>query len=342
MTDTKFEYDDLECNEHYNKFTNFCEKVLVYNNGIKSQPNPIVVKMNKFNKIWNLMEPAEHREIIESQLYTPIKTQLLQSGDDTAWMCTAGVMCSLPGKGNKDKCVMCSTVYNKCTTLKRDAERDIEGLPDSAAETREELNFPDIFWLYFYRLVRCVISNTAERNKISKKLHNVESDLGIEVDAGVDIRHNPNAGIAGMLGQNGVPTMNNIGNNIGSMIQNIAPALGNIVKTGADGNMQFNSGGLKDVLGKLTESSPALGRQIGENFGSILEQKTMPDMLNAAIAKLQSPATQAQISKMMGGNTSESTALPAITDAEISAHAAGMGLPPLIAADAVVSAGDQE
>jgi hypothetical protein len=318
-TDAKLEYDDDQCRENYDKFTAFCEKILTYNSGLKTSPNPIVVKMNKFKKIWDLMEPSDRCEIIETQLYKDYKQQLLKAGDKYDWISTSGITISLPGKGNKDRCVMCSSVYSKCVALKDAAEKDIEGLPDSAAESREELNFPDIFLLYYYRLIKCVVfSNVGEREKIKSKIDGFESDLGIKNGDSVDIKSNPLPGLGNLLGQNGVPNLNNIGANLGNIFNNIGPALGNLIKNGPDG-IQLNPDGAKGLLGKLTENNPGLGKQIGENFGSILEQKTPGEMLTAALDKLNSPETRQAINKM----------LP-ISDKEIESKMTSSDLPALL------------
>lgn len=312
---SELEYNDEECYKHYKKFCEFCEKVLNYLNGLKTSVNPIAVKMNKFNKVYDIMEPHERQEIIIDCLYKPIKSELLQNKDDFSWMENKTVSLSLPGNSNKDRCVMCSTIYKKCVKLKADAEKDIEGLPESAAEGREELNFPDIFCLYYYRILKQVVVNKSENDKICKKLASVETDLGIKKEDNIDIKSNPLAGMGNLPGLGNLGNLNNLGQNIGSLIQNITPALGNIVKQDGKGGVSLNPSGFKEIFGKITESNPQLAKQMGETFGGIIDAKSPDEMLSAAVSKLQSPDVKNAMRTMMGGDDNKT--LPSITDAEI-------------------------
>lgn len=314
------ELDEEQLDKHFNKFREFCERVLIYQNGISTQTNPILTKMNKFVKIYNMLEANEKVEIINECMFIPFKKEVLSKGDDYSWLEQKTVCLMLPGSNqkNKDKSIMVSTVYKKCVKLKQDAEKAIDGLPDSAAEDREELNFPDIFCLYYYRILKSVVTDSKDVEKINEKLKHIETDLGVNSESNVDIKHNL-VGNMGNLG--GLGNLSNLGNNIGNIIQNIAPALNNIVKQKADGGINLNMAGISDVTNKLVETlapnNPEIKKKLGEFASGFSDVKTPGDALGVLTSKLGQPGLQNAIQSGLGNLGIDMGTSKAVSDSDV-------------------------
>lgn len=307
--------EDQTFNVTMNKFKGFCVKILEFNS-LGTSANPIITRMNKFFKVYDLMEEDEKKELIFDCFYKPHKKELLQKEDDFSWLENKSVKLEI-GK-NSDRSMMCSSVYKKAIKIKKDAEKSLEGLPEEAAESMEELNYVDIYLLYFFRLLKHVVADEDDNKIITKKLRNIESDLGI-VDKDPEVNktgnNNPMNNLGGMLG--------NLGNSLQGMLN------GNN-KNGQNG--QLNLGGLmKTVQNMVGPSNPELSKQLGETFGDLAEEKSLQGVLSKAVSKLGDPNLHQILQKGVSSITSnsgienplngisESKSLPPISDAEISA-----------------------
>jgi hypothetical protein len=305
------------------KFFEFCEKILVYSHTIGTSPNPILVKMNKFKKVYDMMDSDEKQEIVNLCLFEPHKKELLQKDDEEfRWMKDKSVVIAIPGaKGNnKDKAVYCSSVFTKCVKLKNEAEKAIEGLPDSAAEDREELNFVDIFALYYYRILKYSVTFKSDNEKICIKVADIEKDLGLNTNNDIEIKSNP-AAIANSMGALGNMNMGNLGNNLGNIMQSIGPALNGILKQGPNGEMNINGSGVKNVVDKLIDTvgsgNQELKKKAGELMSGFSECKNPQEALSVALNKLGNQEVKDAISKGLGGIGVNMEASNPITDSEI-------------------------
>jgi hypothetical protein len=302
------------------KFKNFCQKILEFN-AVGTSTNPVITRMTKFFKVYDIMEEEEKKELIFNCFYVPHKKELLQKGDDYSWLEAKSVKLEIGGKNNSDRSMMCSTVFKKAVKIKKDAEKSLEGLPENAAEEMEELNFVDIYLLYFFRLLRIVVTDETENKTITEKLKNIESDLGMEnrdptINKTGNNNGNPLGNLGGMIGD--------LGKNLGQMFQS-----NNANSNNPMAGLNLN-GIMKTVQNLVGDNNPSLSKQIGETFGDLGEAKSPQDLLNKAVGKLGDKNLQdmikngvSQFTNSMNvenpmNNISTSSSLPPISDAEIS------------------------
>ena len=279
------EFDETLFETSFEKFFEFCNKVITYKStGLKV--NPIMVKMNKFKKVVDLMKPTELKTLFIESIYVPNKYNLLESNSDHSWILENDVSMSI-GK-NKERILMCSTVYKKALKLKAECEKSLEKLPESACEEAEELNFPDIFLLYLFRMLKASVEESNDNATVSKILSGIESDLGITNSNNPEVKNN-NA--------NPMPS----GNPLGDILSNLGPMLGNLTKNmnsgngnkGGNGQMQMPN--IANLLSGLTSGNPQLSKMVGETFGDLSDCKNPADMLGKVVRKLNNPELQSMI-----------------------------------------------
>ena len=275
--DVKIDLDDEPDYDNFNKavtkFFEFCEKVLNYNN-VGSVVNPIVVKMNKFIKVYDYMDDDEKVEFINTNLYEPYIKSIISSDEDYTWITKASITLAIDKKMAKDRSLMFSTIYNKCTKLRDDAEKSIEDLPDTAAEGREELNFPEIFCLYFYRILKHSLTAVKDKNteKVTNKLSGIEKVLGVG-DTNPEIKSNP------------LPAMQNILGNLGNL-----GSLGNLITHNPKNKqmpININFDGVKNLVnGFAGDSNPQLKNMVNGIIGELKEAKSPQEMIQKAVSKI--------------------------------------------------------
>jgi hypothetical protein len=280
------EFDEKLFDTSFDKFLEFCTKVITYNStGLKV--NPLLVRLNKFKKVSDLMNSNDRKILILETLYKSNRDKILQF--DNTWLTDRDVSISIGD--NKDRCIKCSTIYKKTLKLKEEKEKSLEGLPDEAFEQAEEINFPDIFLLYTYRMFKAVVSDESENSKISTNLNSIQSDLGIEDSNSPNIKNN-----------NSNPMPNNplgdILNNLGPMIGNLTKGLGNMNMKGNNGMPNIN--GILNSLTGMMGNNPQLSKVVGETFGDLGECKTPQDMIGKLVGKINNPELQNAISTGIG------------------------------------------
>ena len=297
------EFDEKLFDSSFEKFLEFCTKVITYNStGLKS--NPLLVKLNKFKKVSNLMNSKERKKLIIDNLYDSNQKKILDF--DNSWITDTDVCISIGD--NKDRCVKCSTIYKKTLKLKEEKEKSLEGLSDDAFENAEEINFPDIFMLYVYRMFKASVLNEDEQTKITVHLNTIQSDLGIDNSNSPNIKNN-----------NSNPMPNNP---LGDILNNLGPMIGNLTKGFGNMNMKGNNGmpNINGILSGLTGmmgNNPQLSKVVGETFGDLGECKTPQEMMGKLVGKISNPELQSAISSGIGsiagnmnmnlGQTTEST-----------------------------------
>jgi hypothetical protein len=319
MSTNTFEINEEEFDLRFEKFIDFCSKVLTKNHGINTGVNPIVPKMNKFVKIIEKLDYEEKKGIFISCLFEPHKRHIMSKDFDHSWMDDAKIELIIPNiKNPKDRMVMCSTIYKKCVKLKIDVEKSLEGLLNATIDDKEELNYPDIFCLHYYRMLYQIITTTKEANKVKEKLKNIESELGITENKEVNITANPMASINGLMNGTG----GNMGQQIGNLISGLTPALSNMVKQNPDGTSKLDFQGLKDVfkpmMQTIGQNNPEMAKKIGENFGGILDSSDPQEMIGKAVKKIGQMDLNKMITDHLGplNNNSDSKA---VSDSAITA-----------------------
>lgn len=300
-------------------------------NDIKANNENIVLKyLNNYKKSFDHGDISKHKPFILS-LYLRFKDTLIKNKDDFSWLENDSVILifgEFPHDQNKDKRsknirILLSSIYRKAISLKDRVESELDGLPDSAYENRNELIYPDIIVMYLLRLF-LEVSSEQEKPIIESLLRDVEISLGKSPDSYPDTTPNSFSGILGcatnMVKRMGInipdgaklPSETEITSMMNGIMQNPATGelLSNIFK-GIDGGNggQPNIGGLFNNImenfrdGKLAkviqETLPITASQLNEtkessnsssNSGSMVANLKSDSSLIDSITPMQSIA----------------------------------------------------
>jgi hypothetical protein len=274
-----------------NLFT-YSEKILTYKS-VSLNPNPIVVKMKKFQKVVDLMEPDEKVDLFRDALFNKSnKADVLRHPSDDNFLAKSKITVGIGKSG--DRILMLSSIYAKTLKLKDDAEKMLEGLPESAKdkamEDAEELNFPDIITLYVYRILKLGAETEEDKKKLEKIVSDIESELGIKPTDAPTANNGLNVNTALAAAGINPGNMGNMGNMAGGLnglMSGLGPMIQNLQKqfSGADGKQpDFGA-----VMQGLVNSSPGIKNVVDSAFPNFGECKSPQDALGLVADKLGNP-----------------------------------------------------
>jgi len=164
------------------------------------QVNPVMKCLNKYIKAYELSEPDDHKEYFLN-IYKKYRVPILKGYKNDSWLRKNSIIIQF-GEGlenvNKEIRIMLSSIYNTACQLRKDAETNLEGLPDEAYENCQELIYPDIFMLHLYRLFReSLPPDNEDRSKLNNLVTEIEGELGIESES--QVQTNAPSGFSGMM-----------------------------------------------------------------------------------------------------------------------------------------------
>jgi len=277
-------------NKAVNDLFNYAEKILTYKSS-SLNPNPIVVKMKKFQKIVDMMEDYEKIELFRDKLYNVHKDAILKYSSEKNFLAQPKITVSIGNSG--DRVLMLSSIYAKTLKLKDDAEKMLEGLPESAKdkamEDAEELNFPDIVSLYTFRILKLGAENDTEKAKLSKIVTDIESELGITSATSPTANNGTSIGTA--LSATGInpASFANLGgaNGLSGLLANLGPTIQNLQKqfSGTDGKQaDFAS-----VMNNLVNANPTIKGVINSAFPDSNKWANASDALTSVTDKIGDP-----------------------------------------------------
>lgn len=272
---------------------NYAEKILTYKSS-SLNPNPIVVKMKKFQRVVDLMDPDEKLELFRDNLYKEHKNEILKYNPENCFLSKPKVNVGIGKSG--DRILMLSSIYAKTIKLKDDAEKMLEGLPESARdkamEDAEELNFPDVITLYVYRVLKLGVETEDEKKKLEKIVSDIEETLGIKPTDSPTANNGLSVNTA--LSAAGInPGNMNMAGGLQQIMSNLGPVMQNIQSqfSGANGKpADFAS-----IMNGLVNSSPAVKNVVQSAFPKFEDCKSPQDMLGQVADKLGNPELKGMV-----------------------------------------------
>jgi hypothetical protein len=177
-------------------------------------PNPIVTKLRKYVAIYSQTTPEEHKDYFLS-VYNNSRAAILNGIKSDEWLRGGNVQVRygegiLDGKNNQ-YVIMLSCIYKNACTLREDAQKRLEGLPDAAYLDCHELIYADTILLHLYRIFSEVVP-TKDTSKIRDIVQQLEDILGMQKkssDSSEGPFGNSEGGLLGAL-EGVAPLMGNI------------------------------------------------------------------------------------------------------------------------------------
>jgi hypothetical protein len=193
--------------------------------------NPIVKFLNKYTNFYNKTTPADHKEYL-IEIFEQNRAAILKGPQKDNWLRNNKIVIQ-PGDGTqkvfREIKIMLSTIYNTACDLRDDANERLDGLPDSAYQDCQELNFPDVVMLHLFRIFREIVIDPKDQKQLIAHVQEIEGLLGIESGSANNLPPALSGAInaaTGFLSQFGInipkdkmPTEQDFGNILGSILQ---------------------------------------------------------------------------------------------------------------------------
>jgi hypothetical protein len=259
--------------------------------------SPITVSLNKYRKVFEKTDALEHAPFVES-IYRKFKKEILKGENEPKWLRNNSVVIqygeNLTNSNDYDKIktirVHLSIYFNDALRIRDEVEKELEGLPDDARSSRNELLFPDYFMLHWYRLCRNVVNDKDERRKLSEIVKSLESVLGVSHDEVPD--------------QSAKPV-----DPFGSIMSNLAKNFGGMkFAQDAFAGMTSGMGGSNGVNGDQTPSVNT--EDIGKIVNNILQNPNISKTINSMVSDLNSCSSLDQMIGKLASKLND----PVLTD----------------------------
>lgn len=189
--------------------------------------------------------------------------------------------------------------YRYADEIMKDTMEELKGLPESAAESRTELIYPDLIELYIYR---CLCKCIADKD-MSGILTTIETDLGEDITT--------------------KPAMNNTGNNdVNPVVQNLMNMAGDMFKNikspesgGAPGTPGIanpdNINKMADIMQKLSTTPP---NQIMTTLQGLYNDPEIQNIIKTVVDPNLAPEMVSSIFQNMNAGPPAEGDIPVVTD----------------------------
>jgi hypothetical protein len=292
--------------------------------------NPILKWLNKYAKAYEYSEPELHKEYF-ANIFTKYRVPILKGYKNDKWLRQNNVVIQF-GEGvdqvNKEIRIMLSSIYTTACQLKKEAEDSLEGFPEEAWESCQELIYPDIIMLHLYRLFReSLPSESEDYPKLQALVSEIETDLGIDPSTTAPpTSATPNLGggfsqligmVSTMLPKLGItppdgsklPTETDINNVMGKVINN--PQTQSMIS-----NVLTSLSECKDITQVIHKLSTAIGDpKLGELASSTIES-AMASAPNQPSGPVGSEAPTASTAPAESGVQEEAKPSPKVEDVD--------------------------
>ena len=198
-------------------FLRQCNTVLETKNSLRSKlksskPNPILRNLLNYEKAYKASCSEDLVDVIYDDwliLYKKHRASILSGHHDDEWIREGAIDiqygASLPGEKKNTIRVMLSSIYKDARQMKEATIKRLEGLPKSAYDKCNELNYPESILLHWYRIMRILVTQHKDKmgkinvksdiQKLNLIITDIESDLGIA--SGDEA---PTSSIGGLIG----------------------------------------------------------------------------------------------------------------------------------------------
>jgi hypothetical protein len=267
--------------ENFTKFLSQLEKFVDYGNpldiansiGKKKGQNVAQVQLKRYSDAWGRRKEGDediHKEFYKI-MYTRHRDNILKGLNSDVWMKDDAVKIILgDGKVNPSTktIIRLSAIYRKACDISDRKESEID-VDDGDDGDYQELIYPKIFMLYFYRLCVDVEDVGKDKEKLQTYVKSIEDDLGIAPDKEINVSTSPMSGIAGMMGG----LISQLGGKDG--MKNIQESLG---KKG------INSSNPQDLMKQFF--SPEMAQKFGGAFEGVKNAKNMEEAMSGVMSGL--------------------------------------------------------
>jgi len=291
-------YNHQEFDESFRRFLNICEKILKKRDDLtqdldlEGKGNPILKCLRQYMRCYSKTTPQE-REGFHVDLFREIfdehKYSILDSGHvNTDWLLHEKIILiygSNMGLGNKSRIrIYLSHIFEMAVIMKADSEKKLHGKTEQDYTEADELNYPDAYLLYLYRIFKSLRHEPTDTAKLTIIISDLEERLGLSEG---NQNMNPGTGLdgllqfaTGMMGQMGLPSPPEgaqapSGDDVGTALQNV---FGNPKTQEAISGMFKDldkCDDIGDVIGKLVNgmSNPQFKDAIGESLNGMADAR---------------------------------------------------------------------
>jgi hypothetical protein len=289
-------YNHREFDENFRRFMNICEKIINKKDELTSdldldgKGNPLMKCLHQYMRCYGKTDPDE-REAFHVDLFWEIfndnKEYILNNGhEDTEWLIKNNLILvygSNLGLGNKSRIrIYLSHIFEMAAIMKSNTDKFIRENTNEDPSDHDELNYPDAYLLYLYRVFKSIVRDRTETAKLTIIISDLEEKLGLSEGAQSTAPGNGLDGLlqfaTGMMGQIGLPTPQDgsdapSGDDVGKALQNV---FGN-PKTQETISGMFKDmdkcDNIGDVIGKLVSgmSDPQFKDAIGDSLNGMAD-----------------------------------------------------------------------
>ena len=280
--------ETTKVDKSFNQLMDVIQKVIdLKQRGNIVSTNPIYKYFRKFRRVYASLTTDEKKEMI-TKMYDKFKDEILSGKDD--W-----ILSGHPSIGYDTIKICVGMFYGYACEIRDTTKKELEGLPDSAYQTRNELIYPDIIKLHLYRIIH--IYEKDEKNKliISKFIDEIEDEVGLESRPGTDknpmdnmmsMFSNMMSGAKGPGGEAKMPDLGNLSGLLGSFMNNpaIKEQFGSII----DNFKDIKS--FEEILPKMSAvlNDPKVGELV-DGMVSKLDPERRSATINGLRKELEDP-----------------------------------------------------
>lgn len=273
---------------------------------IKSKhPNPVRLYLNKYSQVMDRTLPEEHEEYF-MEAYRKYRIPILANKNDK-WLRKNNVQISYGGSKIR---IMLSTIYNTACQLAEEAEKKLEGFPDTAYEECTDLIRKDIILLHLYRIFREFAPEKDEK-QLSSAIRKIEEILGL--DSEEDVSKDSSSSLAGAM--NPLADLSKLASTIVSGLNTTAaennispdemPDLGKVI--GSVFENDALKGIMKTLMNAVSSGTESGGKPSFENaFGQVIQSLSSPEFKDAIVKTATTTSTSALHSGPQGVETDTS------------------------------------
>jgi hypothetical protein len=228
-----------------NDFVALCSKILnTYRerNSFVKKRDPAIYALNKYKAVLDGTTADEHSDYFLS-IFEDNRKHIINGTvitKDIKWLDEKTFVQFGQGvlkKPDPEYRIYLGTIFSRAKYLAESANTALAGkeVDDEALQKYPELEYPDLFLLYLYRVFKSMMTNKDDIKAISKPISRLEEILDLssgEDKALNETSNNPFAQLGGL---------GNMGGLLNSLMSSMAPAMANVSSNGAAENKEMPS-----------------------------------------------------------------------------------------------------
>lgn len=245
-----------------------------------NRKNPILVRLEKYEKTYSKTDPEEHVGYFE-KIYTDNKRFILLGPQRNAWLLDGNIIISFGQECNlkTEIKLYLSAIYSAALKMQQEIADENKGLPNISLGV--EMDYPDDFMFIMYQIFRELATAESERNKLDAQIEEMSGQTKNSSNDALASLFDMASGMAEQVSgkkipKDKMPGKNDIGKMFSSVMDNpqTKSMLGNMMQ-------EFqNSGNLGEMFTKMVGGLGAVaGEQAVANSQSNDEGSEPPALL---------------------------------------------------------------